>query len=217
MATDAVLADDVAFSKDSDLKRRNRMPEPMYLFFDTETNGLPKRWKAPVTDVSNWPRLVQIAWVLFDEAGNELDRNDHIIRPDGFTISRQSSAIHRITTARANAEGVELRPVLDEFEVQLGKATYLVAHNMSFDEKIVGAEFLRNGMPNHIASKQKICTMKSMVDYVAIPGSYGYKWPKLGELHQKLFGHGFEEAHDAAADINATAKCFWEARRLGVL
>jgi hypothetical protein len=36
----------------------------MYLFFDTETTGLPKSWKAPVTDVNNWPRLVQLAFLL---------------------------------------------------------------------------------------------------------------------------------------------------------
>ncbi|MEM9984627.1 MAG: 3'-5' exonuclease, partial [Bacteroidota bacterium] len=144
-------------------------------------------------------------------------RNDHLIKPDGFTISHKAASIHGITTVRAKEEGVDLRPVLDEFAGQMEKATYLVAHNMSFDEKIIGAEFLRNDMPNHIPSKQKICTMKGMTDYVAIPGNYGYKWPKLGELHRKLFGRGFKEAHNAAADIDATAKCFWEARRLGVL
>ena len=44
----------------------------MYLFFDTETTGLPKRWNAPVTEVDNWPRLVQLAWISCDEQGNRL-------------------------------------------------------------------------------------------------------------------------------------------------
>jgi len=35
----------------------------MYLFFDTETTGLPKNWKAPIEDLNNWPRLVQLAWL----------------------------------------------------------------------------------------------------------------------------------------------------------
>jgi len=35
----------------------------MYLFFDTETTGLPKKWKAPITDLDNWPRLVQLAYL----------------------------------------------------------------------------------------------------------------------------------------------------------
>lgn len=36
----------------------------MYLFFDTETTGLPGSWSAQATDLENWPRLVQLAWIL---------------------------------------------------------------------------------------------------------------------------------------------------------
>jgi len=86
---------------------------------------------------------------------------------------------------------------------------------MSFDEKIVGAEFLRNGMPNIIQSKSKICTMERTTNFCAIDGPYGYKWPKLSELYYKLFGTYFDEAHNASVDIIATAKCFWELKRLG--
>ena len=38
----------------------------MFLIFDTETTGLPKRWNAPLTDSDNWPRCIQIAWQLHD-------------------------------------------------------------------------------------------------------------------------------------------------------
>ncbi len=189
----------------------------MYLFFDTETTGLPSNWQAPVTDLANWPRLVQVAWILFDESGNEIERGDHIIKPIGFSIPLDASNIHGITTEKANSDGVNLRYVLDEFDNQLEKAAYLVAHNIAFDEKIMGSEFLRNNMLNSIPLKRKICTMLSTTDYVGIPGYYGNKWPKLSELHNKLFGFDFDEAHNAAADINATAKCFWKARELGIL
>ena len=27
----------------------------MIFFFDTETTGLPRNWKAPITDIDNWP------------------------------------------------------------------------------------------------------------------------------------------------------------------
>jgi hypothetical protein len=52
--------------------------------------------------------------------------------------------------------------------------------------------------------------MISTVDLCKIDGPYGYKWPKLEELHRFLFKHDFDGAHDALADIQATAKCFWE-------
>lgn len=189
----------------------------MYLFFDTETNGLPRNWKAPLTDLHNWPRLVQIAWILFDEKGNELDRNDHIVIPVGFTIPPSASKVHGISDQRAKEEGIDLSIVLNEMHQQIQKADYMVAHNLAFDEKIIGAEFLRQSMLNSLASKKRICTMEATVDYCKIPGKYGFKWPKLIELHTKLFGKGFDGAHNAAADIDATANCFWELKKRGVI
>jgi DNA polymerase III epsilon subunit-like protein len=187
----------------------------MYLFFDTETTGLPKNWKAPVADLNNWPRLVQLAYLFYDENGNIISSGDHIIKPEGFTIPTDASRIHGISTERAIREGKALQAVLQDFQSLIDQAEYLVAHNMSFDEKIVGAEFLRIGMQDSSSTKRKICTMQSTTNYCAINGPYGYKWPKLSELHYKLFRTGFEEAHNAAVDIHATAKCFWELRRLG--
>ena len=187
----------------------------MYLFFDTETTGLPRNWKAPVTDLNNWPRLVQLAFLFFDTNGHKISGGDFIIRPEGFSIPSDASLIHGISTERALQEGKPLTSVLQEFQSLIGQAEVLVAHNMSFDEKIVGAEFLRNGMPNSIPAKRKICTMESSTSFCAISGPYGYKWPKLSELHYKLFRTGFDEAHNAAVDITATAKCFWELKRLG--
>jgi len=129
----------------------------------------------------------------------------------------ESSRIHGITTERALAEGRDLGSVLRDFKALLDPARYLVAHNISFDEKIIGAEFLRNGLPDIPAAKHKICTMHSTTEYCAIPGPRGYKWPKLTELHRKLFNADFSEAHNAAADIAATAKCFWELKEQGII
>ena len=187
----------------------------MYLFFDTETTGLPKNWKAPVTDLNNWPRLVQLAYLYYDNDGNEISSGDFIIKPEGFTIPAEVSKIHGISNERALKEGQSIVSVLQHFNTLVEQAEFLVAHNMSFDEKIVGAEFLRNGIPNSIQSKKKICTMEKSTSFCAIPGPYGYKWPKLSELHYKLFRKYFDEAHNAAVDITATARCFWELKRLG--
>jgi len=186
----------------------------MYLFFDTETTGLPKNWKAPVTDLNNWPRLVQLAFLLCDKNGNKISGGDYIIKPDGFTIPTDASRIHGISTERAIQYGQPLKAVLQVFQTLIDQAEILVAHNMSFDEKIVGAEFLRSKMPNSLVDKRKICTMQSTTNFCAIEGSYGYKWPKLSELHYKLFKTDFEELHNAAVDIDATAKCFWELKKL---
>ena len=189
----------------------------MYLFFDTETTGLPGNWNAPVTDLDNWPRLVQIAWLQYDHKGRKVSGRDYIIKPEGFTILDEASQIHGISTDRALQEGVSLQKVLEEFSSMIDESTFLVAHNMSFDEKIVGAEFLRQRVKNSFSETERICTMKATTDYCKLPGKYGYKWPKLSELHIKLFKNDFEEAHDASVDIAACAKCFWELKNRGII
>ena len=189
----------------------------MYLFFDTETTGLSKNWKAPVSAIDNWPRLVQIAWIVCDEEGAVLEEKDFIIKPENFTIPAEASNVHRITTERASAEGKDLEQVLILFSDQVHKADCIVAHNINFDEKIVGAEFIRKNISSTFYEKPHICTMQKSTDYCKIPGPYGYKWPKLSELHVALFGKDFEEAHDASADIQATKNCFWKMKELGLV
>jgi len=190
-----------------------------YLFFDTETTGLPTNWQAPVSDLENWPRLVQIAWALY-ENGVEVSNSDFIIKPEGFVIPPDASSIHGITTEIAEKEGALLQAVLNEFQNLVARADFLVAHNVSFDEKVVGAEFLRKNMPNGLVSKKTICTKEISTNFCAIPsvhGRQGYKWPKLSELHIKLFGAEFIDFHNALADVNATAKCFWEMKKRGIM
>ena len=187
----------------------------MYLFFDTETTGLPINWKAPVSELNNWPRLVQLAYLFFDNNGIEISRGNHIIKTKDFTIPIDASRVHGISTDKANQEGEELSIILQNFQILVSQAQYLVAHNMNFDEKIMRAEFIRNNIQNSISIKKKICTMESTINFCAIKGPYGNKWPKLSELYYKLFRTDFKEAHNAIVDISATAKCFWELKRLG--
>lgn len=189
----------------------------MYLFFDTETTGLPKSYRASVEKISNWPRLVQLAYLLFDEHGDLISKGDFIIKPEGFTIPNQATKIHGISTEKAIQQGVSLTSVLNTFKELIEKADFLVAHNMDFDEKIIGAELIRNDFINLIPDKNKICTMKSTIDFCRIVGNYGFKWPKLSELHFKLFNSNFENAHNAINDIEITAKCFWQLKKLKVL
>lgn len=187
----------------------------MYLFFDTETSGLPLNWKAPVTNLNNWPRLVQIAWQQIDEYGHLLQAEEFIIRPDGFVIPEEAARIHGISTERAMREGFELRTVMLEFASVIGRSEILVAHNLDFDEKIVGAEFIRTAIPHQMHYKQRFCTMKASTDICRLPGPYGYKWPTLTELVQFLFQTNFEEAHQAGSDVAACVQCFFELKKRG--
>ena len=165
----------------------------------------------------NWPRLVQLAWVVADEAGTEIESAEHIIRPEGFVIPPDAARVHGISTEVALRDGIPLATALAAIAPGIASASALVAHNMSFDEKILGAEFLRAGGANPVEAKPRRCTMQSATDYCRLPGRYGYKWPTLQELHAKLFDEPFAGAHRALADVRACARCFFELRRLKVM
>ena len=188
----------------------------MYLIFDTETTGLPRNYSAPITDLDNWPRLVQLAWQLHDHTGKLVSSGNYIVKPEGFTIPFNAEKIHGISTDRAHKEGHDLEFVLQQFRKDIDRSYYLIGHNVNFDEKVMGAEFLRKKIPSAIMDKPKIDTITDGTDYCKIEGSRGYKWPTLTELHYKLFGTNFDDAHDAAADVEATARAFLEMVRLGV-
>jgi DNA polymerase III epsilon subunit-like protein len=150
-------------------------------------------------------------------AGEEIASCETIIQPEGFHIPAEVSRIHGITTERASQEGRLLLLVLQEFTQAVKECKSLVAHNISFDAAVLGAEYLRAKLPNPLTSRKQICTMLTTTNYCRLPGSRGFKWPKLIELHQKLFGKPHDDTHRALADVRACAKCFFELQRLGVI
>lgn len=190
----------------------------MTIVFDTETNGLPKNWKAPMQDVDNWPRIVQLAWAVFNDEGTLVRGKQYIIQPDGWTIPQEASQVHGITQEIAERDGVSLFSTLMMFIADYVDCHTLVAHNLDFDFRVVGAEFIRAGLRADKRVEKKVCTMQASTDFCAIPGTYGkYKWPKLEELHEILFGEKFDGAHEAMVDVLACGRCYFELLKRGVI
>ena len=188
----------------------------MYLIFDTETTGLPKKWNAPLTDAENWPRCIQIAWQIHDAKGELIRHENYLIQPDGFTIPFDSEKIHGISTALAEEQGVLLAEVLQKFHAALDAVDFVVGHNVGFDRNIMGAEYLRAGLADVLEDKVVIdtCTEET-AQLCQLPGGRGgkFKLPTLSELYRFLFKEGFEDAHNATADVEATTRAFLELLR----
>ncbi len=192
----------------------------MYLIFDTETTGVPHNKTAPLSDLDNWPRLVQLAWQLHGPKGNLLSSANYIIRPDGFDIPYKAEQVHGISTKRALAQGHDLHEVLVKLSKDLDSAQLLVGHNIEFDISILGAEFLRQRLdPAVLLQLPKLDTGIASTEFCQMSGGPGgkLKMPRLEELHEKLFGAGFGDAHDASYDVAATAHSFFELIRIGVV
>jgi len=185
-----------------------------YLFFDCETSGLPQDYKAPASDTDNWPRLVSVAWLMsFDDVVYRVAH--YVIHPIGFEIPKEATDVHGITTEFARKVGTGLYSVLKEFTRDAFETDAIVAHNLAFDRKILEAECVRANMQNVFDVTEKLhggkvfCTMEMGTDLCKIPGRYGYKWPRLDELHRHLFcGDPVEGAHGSLADARACMRCF---------
>lgn len=191
----------------------------MFIVFDTETTGLPKSYNAPLSDSDNWPRLVQLAWQIHNENGEFVSAHSEIVKPEGFIIPFQSEQVHGISTQKALEVGKPLSEVIALFSEEIKNCSYIVGHNIQFDLNIMGAEYFRMNTPTPFDEKIVLDTMHLSTDFCAIPGGRGgkFKWPKLIDLHTKLFNEAFCEAHNASADVVATARCFFELVRQNII
>tara|TARA_B100000902_G_scaffold122048_1_gene122115 strand:+ start:435 stop:4748 length:4314 start_codon:yes stop_codon:yes gene_type:complete len=185
----------------------------MYLIFDTETTGLPKKWNAPLSDSDNWPRCVQISWQIHDQVGGLISNRDYLIKPDGFNIPYDSEKIHGISTELASQKGEDISNVLNFFQDDLKKVQFIIGHNVNFDRNIFGAEFLRKGIddPFPVLKIIDTCTEETANLCQIKGGPRGrFKLPTLTELYFFLFNDKFQDAHNATADVEATARVFFE-------
>ncbi len=192
----------------------------MFLIFDTETTGLPEK-NIPFTQVEAWPRAVQIAWQLHDESGKLIEHASYLIKPDGFNIPFEARQKHGISTELAMAEGKDLAEVLDIFQRVVEKATYLSGHNLAFDIDVLSAELIRlNRSYETLRAKPVIDTMtEATAAFCQLPGGKGgkFKYPRLEELYQCLFNESFRHAHNASADVEASARSLFELIRRGII
>lgn len=201
----------------------------MILFFDTETTGLPK-YKIHPGDPSQ-PGVLQLAAILSDDDGEIVDTYSTLVHIGSKPIHPMAFAAHGITSEKANTEGIPPMEALVAFHSLTLDAEFLVCHNFDFDFKLI--ELLAH-YANSLGAKEDEpllvfsdiselpykCTMRSTIQYCALPfpsGRRGHKFPKLEELYFILFNEKLEGSHDALNDVMATHRCYFELKRREIL
>lgn len=194
-----------------------------FMIFDTETTGLPKNWQAPMADLDNWPRVIQLAWLVADPKGETLKSHEILIRPNGWEIPKEKFWIeHGFDTDLSLRDGQPLEAAVEVFVQDMQTCEYMVSHNLDFDRNVLGAEMIRLGVKSP-RKLTKICTKELSTDFCKLPfegqrawlskqkgGAQRYKWPKLEELHKILFGVDFGNKHQAGGDVAALKDCLFE-------
>jgi len=186
------------------------------LFVDVETTGLaePPRDGTP----TRWPRAVSVAWGLARSRSGVQRLRYFVVRPEGFVIPADATAVHGISQSEAMREGVPIAEVLEAFsqDVSAFRPRQMVAHNLQFDRRVLAAEYERLGSEAPFENMTFYCTMLKTTRLCAIPGSRGgYKWPRLGELHERLLGQPIRGAHNALADVCTTIRIYHELSHRG--
>lgn len=201
------------------------------LVFDTETTGLPQTKIISPCTLEQWPHIVQFSYIIYDTILNNIvETKDYIIKlPKNTLIPEESSNIHGITNEMSLKKGVSINEVLSEFFCYLRDVDLLVGHNIEFDINIVKVELLRiiynkkNSIKKtklckydlHFLTNYKniSCTLKETVEFCNIQSYYKngnsyLKYPKLSELHEKLFNTSPSNLHNSLNDILVTLRCF---------
>jgi len=186
------------------------------LYFDTETNGLPKRRNANASDTSNWPRVVQLAWELWDSC-TQLERTSYLLTiPGDVEWDAQSAAIHGITRERSEREGTPGTVVLDAFQRAASQCDILIAHNLAFDAPVLQCEYIRQHRDISWWPAKTLCTMERTKGLLKLPSKFPkptdpYKFPKLEELYRYLFpGSHSLQFHSADVDVACLVQCTQE-------
>lgn len=188
----------------------------MIIIYDTETHGLPKNYNISPEHFDHWPRLLEIAWEVWDRfddgSATIIKKRSELIQLNDWEIT-DSFALKRFSTKTNNLFGKPINEVLNEFIEDRLRCTYEVGHNLSYDRKIVRAEMFRSGLKQEFTTK-KLDTMHSSRSFYNL---YKNKPPKLEELYEILFKTKFEDSHTAAADVSATSRCLFELLKRGII
>lgn len=173
-----------------------------YLFWDTETTGIPSR-TLPLSDESQ-PRILSLAAILCDDDGNIVESLDTLIHHPGLIIPEFITEINGITQEMCQQSGTTIDAALHAYNDMKSRSHTRVAHNLSFDKQMIARETLALGLEHQPYAGESFCTVK-MCKTIGLPG-------KLGEAYKALFGREMENAHTAIGDVLACKEIFFKVR-----
>ncbi len=194
----------------------------MYLFFDTETTGLPD-YKMPAGREGQ-PRICQLGAIIADGNGRVKAEVNLLLKPEGWVIPEIASAVHGINQADAEKYGLSIKGVMSIFGRLMQKADTIVAHNLRFDLFLLEIEANRTDLSrvSFDFPKNCVCTMNKANGILRLPptekmtacGMTEFKKPNLQEAYRHFFGRDFDGAHDAMADVRACRDIFFAMKKL---
>ena len=206
--------------------------------FDTETTGLPKSKIINELTLHLWPHIVQFSYIIYDTELQKIIKTvDLVIRiPENINISDEVSNIHGITNFISQTSQYKIEDALMHFSndyLNYG-IDLIVGHNLSFDINMLKVELMREIINNQNNSNDKrmflqlleslddmkpdsqelYCTMQKTIELCNLKAKTKYgkeyiKFPKLNELHMKLFNSQPRNLHNSLNDVLICLRCYY--------
>jgi len=190
----------------------------MYLIFDCTGNEKVKDYRVPFSNTFSWPKLVHLSWILLDSNFKPIEDFDCIIKDDSLKITDEVAKFAKIDMEDVEKKGIEVEKALAAFNSSVEKCQYIFAHNLSNNENLLAAEFIRNTIDIAMFKKDRFCLMQEGTYFCKIHSKTGgYKWPSLPELHAACFNTTYTPPNNARADVIAAARCFIKLMKSGKL
>jgi len=212
----------------------------MIMVFDVETTGLlPKKQRGSKEEIplTDYPHIIQLSCIIYDIYEERIVRkyDTYVKIPDTIEISETVTGLTGITKELCNEKGKSIIEVIGEFYELYMLGEVIVAHNIDFDERMIQIELERNRPEflekapfcftifnktyEKLKGVDRYCTMKRGTELcnIMVPskiegGNPSKKWPRLAELHEKLFDEIPLNLHDSSVDTLACLKCFLKMR-----
>lgn len=189
----------------------------MLIMFDTETSDLVD-FKLPA-DHPAQPNMAELAAILFDDDGHEIESWSALIKPNGWVMGAKASEINRITDAML-VNGIPVTEALDRFDAMVARASAQIAFNIRYDDKIIRGARRRHGRPDGFGTVPVFCCMKASTPICKLPptpkmvakGMTQFKTPNLGEAVKIILEREHTGAHRALDDVRATAQIYFKMR-----
>ena len=157
--------------------------------------------------------MIEIAWVYMVFEGDEgviTQEFDSLVQlPEGLKIPEQVKRITGIDDKDLEGQPYFYPQISNMFVKDYATADYAVAHNFSYDYRIVKMEMERAG--SHLPDiTHPFCTVE------ATEHLEGYRLT-LAQVYEKMIGSPLPNAHRALDDVKATAMVFGELIKQGMV
>lgn len=166
-------------------------------------------------------RVVTAFFGVLDENGSVIEAHNWMVKPDGYEIPEEATAVHGVSTEEATKYGQPLREVILQMITAINIATVynsipLAGHNLAYDITVLDREMTRansSGVPYWV---EEVVILDSLViDKHIDPYRKGKRTLITAAAHYGV-ELSEEEAHGAQADAIASGRIIQAMLRQGL-